>query len=219
MYKKRKEFINEISEIIILKNQNILLNSYNNGIDMKIYTKTGDKGQTSLFGGSRVDKDNLYVQAYGELDELNSFIGLSLHSIKTDRIIEFLQNLSHILFSIGSDLATPFSDQKLRKSVEIDCTKLTIKLESEIDFWESQLPDLKTFIIPGGSIGSSYLHVLRTISRRLERSLIKLYKEESINESILPYINRLSDLFFVLARAENFSLGIKDVEWDKTKII
>ncbi|MHA1989748.1 MAG: cob(I)yrinic acid a,c-diamide adenosyltransferase [Candidatus Hodarchaeales archaeon] len=185
---------------------------------MKIYTKTGDKGQTSLFGGSRVDKDNLLVQAYGDLDELNSFIGLSLHAIKTERISELLLFLSHTLFSVGSDLATPFSDEKLRESVEIDCSKLTVKLEEEIDYWELQLPQLKAFILPGGSVGASYLHVLRTISRRAERTITQLQKTENINKTILPFINRLSDLFFVLARAENFSLGIEDVLWDKSKV-
>lgn len=185
---------------------------------MKIYTKTGDKGQTSLFGGLRVDKDNLLVQAYGELDELNSVIGLALHSIKTERITKLLTFLQHTLFSIGSDLATPLSGQKsLRKSVEIDCTMLTEKLEEEIDFWESQLPRLKDFILPGGSIGASYMHVLRTVSRRVERTIIRLQKNEKINETILPFMNRISDLFFVLARAENFSLGIEDILWDKSK--
>ncbi|MHA1984332.1 MAG: cob(I)yrinic acid a,c-diamide adenosyltransferase, partial [Candidatus Hodarchaeales archaeon] len=165
-----------------------------------------------------VDKDNLHVQAYGDLDELNSFIGLSLHAIKTERISELLLFLSHSLFSVGSDLATPFSDEKLRESVEINCSKLTAKLEKEIDYWESQLSQLKAFILPGGSVGASYLHVLRTISRRAERTILQLKKTVKINETILPFINRLSDLFFVLARAENFSLGFEDVLWDKLKV-
>ncbi|OLS16477.1 MAG: Cob(I)yrinic acid a,c-diamide adenosyltransferase [Candidatus Heimdallarchaeota archaeon LC_3] len=182
---------------------------------MKIYTKSGDEGQTSLFGGLRVSKNDLRVQAYGELDELNSSISISLHYVKTEKIKFFLQNLQHLLFSIGSDLATPFSEKKLRESIHLDCKGLTKKLEDEIDFWETQLSPLKSFIVPGGSIGASHLHFLRTNCRRAERIIIQLSKSEDINKSIIPYINRLSDLFFVLARAENHSLDINDVVWDQ----
>ena len=182
---------------------------------MKIYTKSGDEGQTSLFGGLRVSKDDLRVQAYGELDELNSFISIALHYIKIEQIKIILAHIQHLLFSIGSDLATPISEKKLRESIHFDCGEQTKKLESEIDYWQTQLSPLKSFIIPGGSMGASFLHLSRTICRRAERAIVQLSKNEEINNSIIPFINRLSDLFFVLARAENHSLNIKDIEWDQ----
>ncbi|MFW9930621.1 MAG: cob(I)yrinic acid a,c-diamide adenosyltransferase [Candidatus Thorarchaeota archaeon] len=180
---------------------------------MKIYTKNGDKGKTALFGGKKVSKDDLRVQAYGELDELNSIIGLAINKVENLDTSKILQEIQNQIFAIGSDLATPPEENKLREKINIDYSSFTEELEKKIDQWEKELHPLKSFILPGGSDGSNYLHLARTVCRRAERSIITLSNSENINNSIIPYINRLSDLLFVLARSENYIKGIVDKEW------
>jgi len=180
---------------------------------MKIYTKTGDSGETSLLGGKRVWKDNLRIQTCGTIDELNSIIGISINDITNPELKEVLQGIQNDLFAIGSDTALPLENEntKIRR---ID-TNLSDKLESVIDQYDSQLPGLKNFILPGGVKGSALLHFARTVCRRAERNVVALSKVERINPDIEKYLNRLSDLLFVLARFENFSNGSPDIIWQK----
>jgi cob(I)alamin adenosyltransferase len=180
---------------------------------MKIYTKTGDSGETSLLGGKRVWKDNLRIQTCGTIDELNSIIGISINDITNPELKEVLQGIQNDLFAIGSDTALPLENENT-KIQRID-TNLSDKLESVIDQYDSQLPGLKNFILPGGAKGSALLHFARTVCRRAERNVVALSKVERINPDIEKYLNRLSDLLFVLARFENFSNGSPDIIWQK----
>jgi cob(I)alamin adenosyltransferase len=176
---------------------------------MKIYTKTGDKGETGLFGGGRVAKDSLRIEAYGTVDELNSHIGLALTEVKDKDVKKLLEKIQNQLFALGSDLATP--------EEKFDVPRITKnfyeEIENSIDHFESRLDDLKHFILPGGSKSASLLHICRTITRRAERRAVSLSKKEKISEDIIIYLNRLSDLFFVLSRVENKAHGITDTKW------
>ncbi len=178
---------------------------------MKIYTKSGDKGKTSLFGGERVEKNNPRLEAYGTIDELNSILGFvianELHS-KTKNIILNIQNN---LFVIGAELATPSNvKSKSIKSIQSDEIK---NIEDYIDEIELELKPLSSFILPGGSKSASLLHMARTVCRRAERRIIEVDLEEKINPDIIVYINRISDLLFVLARFENHISSTPEIEW------
>ncbi|AMA53822.1 MULTISPECIES: cob(I)yrinic acid a,c-diamide adenosyltransferase [Bacillus] len=184
---------------------------------MKLYTKTGDKGQTSLVGG-RTDKDSLRVESYGTIDELNSFVGLALSELSGQPGFEDLTAelliIQHELFDCGGDLAivTERKDYKLKEeSVSF--------LETRIDAYTSEAPELKKFILPGGSKGASLLHAARTIARRAERRVVALMKSEEIHETVLRYLNRLSDYFFAAARVVNVRSGIDDVEYERSAIV
>ena len=180
----------------------------------KIYTKTGDSGETSLVGGLRVAKHSLRPEAFGEVDELNSIIGLVRTNLpvgKKEDIDRLLERIQNELFDLGADLATPegskYSDKALRIStLQVD------RLENEIDFYNKDLNELKSFVLPGGSILSSWLHFARTATRRAERKITKLASEEGINNNVITYINRLSDLLFVIARHCNDN-GKADILW------
>jgi cob(I)alamin adenosyltransferase len=180
---------------------------------MKIYTKTGDKGETGLFGGERVSKNNLRLNAYGSIDELNSFLGLAVIEVTNGDIKNILKDLQNKLFVLGSDLATPETE----KNVKLKITRLPdsyiTDTEQSIDKYEAQLDELKNFILPGGSKGSAILHICRTISRRAEREVVALKNTEHIGENIVIFLNRLSDLFFVLSRFENKYSNIPDTKW------
>jgi cob(I)alamin adenosyltransferase len=182
---------------------------------MKIYTKTGDKGETSLFGGRRVFKDNIRIQAYGTVDELNSVLGIAVTELCNEELKDVIGNLQNDLFTVGSDLASPLENENNTFIIPRIVLSNVTHLELLIDKFDSQLPALKNFILPGGSRGSSILHHARTVCRRAEREVVALSKIESINDQIEVYLNRLSDLLFVLARFENFSLKHPDVEWKK----
>lgn len=164
----------------------------------KIYTRTGDKGLTSLVGGKRVQKDSARVEAYGDIDELNAILGIARSKANDEDILCLITELQNDLFIIGADLASP---------KEIDVPRIKKEnislLEIKIDKFLDELGPLKEFILPSGSGGGPYLHLARTVSRRAERRIVKLSKEEEINENILVYTNRLSDLLFVMARIEN----------------
>ncbi len=182
---------------------------------MKIYTRTGDKGETRLVDGEKVSKDNLRIVTYGTIDELNSVIGIVISEISESPVKELLQKIQNDLFTIGADLATPISE-KNEKFNGLRLVKDPIEfLESEIDKYESQLEPLRNFILPGGSKSASYLHLARTVCRRAERFAVSLSKQVEINDIIIVYLNRLSDLLFVLSRYENKVQNLPDVIWKK----
>ena len=162
---------------------------------MKIYTKTGDKGQTSLYDGTRVDKDSIRVESYGTIDELNSYIGLCMHYINENEK-KVLFNIQRDLFYIGSELATK-NTEKLNKVVTDNDIK---NLENIIDKYMGEAKGIDSFIIPGTSLASSHLHIARTICRRAERIIISLSKIEEVNPMLIKYINRLSDALYAIAR-------------------
>ncbi len=178
---------------------------------MKIYTKTGDSGNTSLFGGKRVDKDNQRIEAYGTLDELNSVIGLILVEKVNDKTRKILTILQQSLFVIGSELATP-SDVQSKAIRPLTNEEISV-LENYIDEIDADLPSLKNFIIPGGTKSASLLHFARTVCRRAERRIVEIDKSENISKNIIAYINRLSDLLFVIARYENYVTSTPETEW------
>ena len=162
---------------------------------MNIYTKTGDKGQTSLYDGSRIDKDSIRVDSYGTIDELNSYIGLCMHYVSED-IKKELFDIQRDLFYIGAELATKNTDKLKKVVIEEDI----IKLEHIIDKYMGKSKGLDSFIIPGTSLASAHLHIARTICRRAERIIISLNKMENINPLLIKYINRLSDTLYAIAR-------------------
>jgi len=176
----------------------------------KIYTRGGDKGQTSLSDGSRVDKNDLRVTAYGDVDETNSVVGLArLHSEGVmDQMLGRIQN---DLFDLGADLSTPISENPKYPPLRIVESQVT-RLEQEIDALNSSLSELRSFILPGGRAASAYLHHARTVSRRAERHVVALAKDAEVNPLAVQYINRLSDFFFVAARHMNAD-GADDVLW------
>ncbi len=180
---------------------------------MRIYTKTGDKGDTALFGGQRVPKNSLRLNAYGTIDELNSFVGLAIVEVKSDEIKNILIDLQNKLFVLGSDLATPETEKNKKLKITRLPESYISDAENIIDKYEVQLEKLKHFILPGGSKGSAILHVCRTISRRAEREVVALKNTEYIGENIIIFLNRLSDLFFVLSRFENKYSNIPDTQW------
>ena len=180
---------------------------------MKIYTKTGDKGETGLFGGERVSKNNLRLNAYGSIDELNSFLGLAIFEVKSSEIKDVLNDLQNKLFVLGSDLATPETEKNKKLNITRLPDSYISDTEQAIDKYEAQLDELKNFILPGGCKGSALLHICRTISRRAEREVVALKNTEYIGENIIIFLNRLSDLFFVLSRFENKYSNIPDTKW------
>ena len=180
---------------------------------MKIYTKTGDKGETGLFGGERVSKNNLRLNAYGSIDELNSFLGFAVIEVKNNEIKNTLKDLQNKLFVLGSDLATPETEKNAKLKITRLPDSYITDTEKAIDNFEAQLDELKNFILPGGSKGSAILHICRTISRRAEREVVALKNTEHIGENIVIFLNRLSDLFFVLSRFENKYSHIPDTKW------
>jgi cob(I)alamin adenosyltransferase len=181
---------------------------------MKIYTKTGDKGDTGLFGGARISKNSGRIDAYGTIDELNSFIGLAVIEAQNQKVKILLKKIQNQLFAVGADLAAPDTENN-NKKIERISSKYYLEAETAIDEFESELEGLKNFILPGGSRSSAMLHICRTIARRAERKVVALNESEKIGENIMIFLNRISDLFFVLARYENKTAGIEDIKWEK----
>jgi cob(I)alamin adenosyltransferase len=181
---------------------------------LKIYTKTGDKGDTGLIDGSRISKSDLRIIAYGVVDEANSHIGLIISNLERNSIFDdvkkILLNVQQDLFVLGAELANPntLKDDNMLVKREMIST-----IEKYIDKFESELAPLSNFILPGGSIESSLLHICRTVVRRAETSAVALAKEQKINQEILTYLNRISDLFFVLARVTNKRQKRNDIPW------
>lgn len=176
---------------------------------MKIYTKTGDAGQTGLFGGQRVSKDSLRVHAYGTADECNAAVGVARAAGVDAELDELLAQVQNQLFVVGADLATPGESANIPRVGEAEVTFL----EGWIDRLEASLEPLRQFILPGGTPGAAQLHLARTTCRRAERWAVSLAQEEAINPQVLTYLNRLSDLLFVAARAANARAGSPDVPW------
>jgi cob(I)alamin adenosyltransferase len=180
---------------------------------MKIYTKTGDKGGTSLFNGERVRKNSLRVNCYGTTDELNSIIGLARAFGAEDDLDADLKMISHALFNLGSDLATPLTPTPKHEPPRI--TKEQIEgLESLIDKYTAIIPPIRYFVLPGGSKRGAFLHQARTVCRRSERLVSELLEHEELGENTLAYINRLSDYLFVASRYANFKENIEDIKWE-----
>ncbi len=198
---------------------------------MKIYTRTGDQGKTALFGGGRVEKSPPRVQAYGTVDELNSFLGSALPALASLEIRDRLSSLQHDLFALGANLATPPAEDG---APHPHVPPLPVSRIPEMERWmddaDEELPPLRSFILPGGTQGAAALHVCRTVCRRAERMVVELHESlrgETGNESpsqeaaraelgeVIRYLNRLSDLFFTLSRLENRRAGVPDVEWKK----
>lgn len=196
---------------------------------MKIYTKTGDRGKTSLVGGKRVSKCDVRIDSYGTVDELNSFIGLLATYVKDEDELQFLMRVQNKLFVVGAYLATDNGCRETANNIEKDgkgavCSAESMGLhdadvkdiEAAIDRIETSLPALRAFILPSGSRAASYSHVCRTICRRAERCICLLEEQGAVVDAMVTsYINRLSDYFFVLARKLNVDNGVADVEWQQ----
>lgn len=182
----------------------------------KIYTRTGDKGLTGLGGGQRVPKDSERIEAYGSVDELNSCIGVAIASGLDKELKAMFKLIQNDLFHLGSDLCVLEEDKKKFKGMAQIEPRHVTQLEKFIDKLQESLKPLENFILPGGSMGSAQLHVCRCVCRRAERELLRLQRLEKTGPQALPYINRLSDLLFVMARYENLKKKVKDVLWDQT---
>ena len=190
---------------------------------MKIYTKTGDKGTTALIGGTRVQKNNLRIESYGTVDELNSYIGLIKDQEISQEIKQSLLKIQHDLFTLGAMLATPPEKETLvngneRLNIPKVDEKSILYLENEIDKMDAELPQMTHFILPGGHVAVSFCHVARCVCRRAERLSVALNEYEHLNSTILKYLNRLSDYLFVLARKLSKELSVKEIKWIPEKI-
>jgi cob(I)alamin adenosyltransferase len=184
---------------------------------MNIYTRTGDEGQTGIIGG-RVDKDDIRVEAYGTVDELNCFVGQArslLTDVKYADLSNDLLHIQHELFDCGHDLALA----KLELHPVKVFAEMIDHLENLIDKYDAETKDLQRFILPGGSMISSSLHVCRTVCRRAERFVVTLARSQEINPEVRRYLNRLSDLFFTMARVGNLREGIADVEYERSALV
>ncbi|SDX67970.1 cob(I)yrinic acid a,c-diamide adenosyltransferase [Flavobacterium degerlachei] len=185
---------------------------------MKVYTKTGDKGTTALFGGTRVPKDHIRIESYGTVDELNSYIGLVRDQDMNTHYKDILVEIQDRLFTIGAILATP-PEKEVMKNGELRLKKLGIVesdielLENEIDSMESELPPMTHFVLPGGHTTVSYCHISRCVCRRAERLAVHLSHNEPVATIAIKYLNRLSDYLFVLARKLSHDLQAEEVQW------
>lgn len=181
---------------------------------MKVYTRRGDAGETDLFGGERVGKDVLRVAAYGDVDELNAALGVALaHSSHAD-VRALGGTLQGQLFELGAYLATPDAARREKASIPTLSSDDVSVLEGHIDAFEKELAPLQRFVLPGGTPAAAAFHLARTVGRRAERTAVELHRKEPLGPAALGYLNRLSDLLFVLARLENARDGCGDVEWE-----
>ena len=181
----------------------------------KLYTKTGDTGQTALFGGGRVPKDHPRVEAYGCVDELNSTLGLAVSFLRQRRLITALQDVQNQLFNIGSELASETGRKAEAGRLFLEPEAKITALERLIDEYDARVPSLRTFILPSGSRAGALLHLCRTVCRRAERAVVRLARQEPVNPAIISYLNRLSDLLFVLARYVNKAARRPETPWRK----
>jgi cob(I)alamin adenosyltransferase len=187
----------------------------------KIYTKTGDKGETSLYGGTRVSKAAARVESYGTLDELNAFIGLAKAEISDEKVLNQLQKIQFDLFTVGSEAATPtdkmlLANGKNRLDVMISDKEIT-ELELWMDDFDAELEPLKFFILPSGGKAAATLHVCRTVCRRAERAMVFLNETEEVRPELIKYLNRLSDYLFILARYISKISGEKEDYWNPSE--
>ena len=180
---------------------------------MKIYTRTGDDGTTSLFGGKRLPKYALRIESYGTVDELNACLGLLMTELNDPALNSFLQSIQSRLFDIGSNLAAePGKDLNLPNLDE----SLITELEHEMDKLNNELPELRHFVLPGGTKTNAYAHLCRTVCRRAERRVVALAEEEEVKANVIKYLNRLSDYFFVLSRWLSHEAGAEEIKWMPT---
>jgi cob(I)alamin adenosyltransferase len=179
---------------------------------MKIYTKTGDLGETSLLGGARVPKDHLRVAAYGDVDETNAALG-AVRGLALPPLETLLLAIQKDLFAIGAQLADPTHKVASKRAKAAVTAAHVRRLERAIDVREVKLPPLRSFVLPGGAPAAAFLHQARTVCRRAERSVVTLAREADVDPRIIVYLNRLSDLLFVLARFENHRAGIAEDRW------
>jgi cob(I)alamin adenosyltransferase len=181
---------------------------------VKIYTRTGDDGGTALFGGGRVSKAAPRVETYGTVDELNAVLGWAVTQMEDDTLRGRIERVQHDLFALGADLATPPPEENRRRPETPPLPQERVEeMEAWIDEAESELPELKAFILPGGTTGAAALHVARTVCRRAERMVVALASQEAVDAGVIQYLNRLADLLFMVARLENHRAGVGDVEW------
>lgn len=185
---------------------------------MKIYTKTGDKGTTALFGGTRVPKHHIRIDAYGTVDELNSWIGLLNDQEVSEETSKLLLNIQHLLFTVGAILATPpekeiLKNGKERLTIEKIATEDCTVLEVAIDKMNDSLPPMTNFVLPGGHQSVSFCHIARTVCRRAERICCLLNENEPVNPLVIQFLNRLSDYLFVLARKLTYDLNAEEIKW------
>ena len=181
---------------------------------MKIYTRSGDDGGTALFGGGRVSKAELRVEAYGTVDELNSLLGVARGFVGDGRTEERIGLLQHDLFGLGSHLATPEPAEGRRRPELPPLPERRIdEMEAWIDEISGRIPELRAFVLPAGAGGAPHLHQARAVCRRAERRVVELNTREAVDPTIIRYLNRLSDLLFMFARLENHRSGLGDVEW------
>ncbi len=182
---------------------------------MKIYTKTGDGGDTALFGGGRIGKEDIRVEAYGQVDELNAVLGMA-RSEGLSSMDALMQSLQDQLFTVGSVLATP-AGSKAEKAIPKIKAEWITAMEQAIDGFDAQMAPLTSFILPGGTKAASVLHLARTVCRRAERRTVPLMRAGKIGPEVIVYLNRLSDLLFTMARFANFMASVKDVPWQPPK--
>lgn len=181
---------------------------------MKVYTRRGDAGETDLFGGQRVGKEVLRVAAYGGVDELNAALGVALAHSPHDDVRALGHTLQGQLFELGAYLATPDAARREKAGIPTLASDDVSVLEDHIDAFEKELAPLQRFVLPGGTPAAAAFHLARTVCRRAERTAVELHREEPLGPAALGYLNRLSDLLFVLARLENTRDGCGDVEWE-----
>ncbi len=179
---------------------------------MKIYTKTGDAGETSLLGGARVPKDHVRVAAYGDVDETNAAIGV-VRALAQPPLDQLLLGVQKDLFAIGAQLADPTQKVAARRAKAAVTAAHVRRLEKAIDARQEKLPALRSFVLPGGEPTASLLHQARTVCRRAERSVVTLARDGNVDPQIVVYLNRLSDVLFVLARFENHRAGLEEPRW------
>ena len=188
---------------------------------MKIYTKTGDKGETSLYGGTRVSKAAARVESYGTLDELNAFIGLAKAEISDEKVLNQLQKIQFDLFTVGSEAATPtdkmfLANGKSRLDLLISEEEI-VELERWMDNFDAELEPLQFFILPSGGKAAASVHVCRTVCRRAERAMVHLNETEEVRPELIKYLNRLSDYLFILARYISKISGEKEEYWNPSE--
>lgn len=180
---------------------------------MKVYTRRGDAGETDLFGGGRVGKHALRVEAYGVVDELNAALGVAGAATAHDDLRGLVRELQELLFALGAALATPDPAHRKKSGIPEPGAAAVDTLERRIDDFEAELEPLRRFVLPGGTLAAAAFHVARTVCRRAERRCVALHQTEAVDDACLSLLNRLSDLLFVLARVENRRAGAGDVEW------
>ncbi len=180
---------------------------------MKIYTRRGDRGETDLFGGERVGKDVLRVEAYGAVDELCAALGVAAAESSQADVLAVVEEIQATLFAVGAYLATPDAEHRAKVAIAEPSGADVEMLEKRIDAFEAELPPLQRFILPGGSRAAAGFQLARAVCRRAERRAVALHRQEPLSETLLRYLNRLSDLLFVLGRLENCRAGIREPEW------